>query len=891
MTRRTYPNNMLENSADADGDAITVSHIGVHPAAALIDWSTTPYVRADLMPGTLEFYPNGTVIHDDGGVTTSNPPGGSSSTPVEIGFRVSDGTEYSTGVNKMSLTLTGALSGDVIAPTFVDMVPAVGSAGNSETTDIQLNYSEALQEGTGTFDLYNVGTGILIESFAVPGDIGMGEGQLYISGSSVIINPTGTLASGIDVSVRVSVGAVQDLAGNDCAAITGDALAFATNSAGPSAAFPDDPDGWRGQEATFAYPTTGDHIVDATGAGDFTTLTAAVAAATAGQTIRVKDTGVYREAFTYKSDLTVTGWGTDRPLVSAQEPVTGFVQCTAGDAAVLGSVLGVASSPVYKKTGIASSATSATLLVGLNVMEDHVPLFPSSDRANPARIWSQEDESLAHDAAANGGSILKSGTTVIGVNDPTVITAAKYTDAQLLAAKVRIIVSPNEYPIQDITAANVAGNSITVAGGRTQDGSGRTKYAIVNVGPAMVAGTYFTIDNGTTFDLYVYPLNPANIDKISIAARAHIITLPDSGANMYIGGMDFEGASGDGTTEGSFIRDVSNGNTTTGLTVERCKARGFVNLGYQHAAALHLIRSDDATIQYNTFEDCNAHGIFPNGSLVTQNNVLQRRNVFKRCGSAGSKAYRTSYFMFLHNYHEDCGFRAHGNLGNVYISGDRPLWWGNTFVRCQGYFTAQNITNPCMAYNWAPCDSKYNTAGVDLDNRKLVMQGATGTFYCFNNSLPVVIDGVAPGGHLALYPDDSGLTAFVYNNEAHGIITPGDAQGTVNAEYNLNTHDGYSGSTNGNLGPEDFVGGAGKFSTTNVHQTDLAVIYTDYASGDYSPVNGSSPLVTMSTFNMTTIVAALKAAYPLVPIGDWDIDAFGNAITHAASSIGANQNR
>ena len=93
----------------------------------------------------------------------------------------------------------------------------------------------------------------------------------------------------------------------------------------------------------------------------------------------------------------------------------------------------------------------------------------------------------------------------------------------------------------------------------------------------------------------------------------------------------------------------------------------------------------------------------------------------------------------------------------------------------------------------------------------------------------------------------------------------------------------------GNLDQSDFNGSAGKFDTTNVLNLNLAAIYKDYLNRNWSPTDTASPLLTMQTFDIRTIINTLKATFPMVPAGDWDRDCFNNVINYAALKIGADQ--
>ena len=901
MTRRLYPRTLVNKSTDADGpkQTLTVGHVGLNSTPPLPDWASVGHVSVvGWVTGTLEIYQDGRMIYDDHGIVTNHPYAGATSAPLDVYFRVFDGQDYSPNVAVMTLTLQAALSGDVIPPTFPSMVPAAGATNVDALIAPVLHGSEPLQQGASgkTLVLRNVGANAIIKTYTIPGDLGSGAGQAQITDSDITIRPPAARPYGTQVSIRMDAGFVKDLAGNDCAAITDDSLSFTTTPAPSLTLYPDDPRGWRGRSPSLDFDPTGAIIVDAAGSGSYTTISAAMAAATAGSKIAVK-AGVYPEAFTFKSGVTLQPWHTDRPILSAQQPVTGFVQCSAADAAVLGSVLGVAGSPVWKRTGLAKSLVPVTDLLGLAPMENWTPLFNAQDVADKSNPDRQEDESRFYDLAVNGGSYVMSGTNIVGVTDSTVLNGARYTNAQLLASKVRYYGSPNEIYIAQITSADVSAGTIGFASqGRVADGSGRKRFAIQNIAPAMVAGTYVYVDSGTTFDLYVYPYSPANVGAITMVARKTIITLPAAATDMVIQGCRFAIGSGPGLFEGTAITKTGAGGYSDNVRIEHNEFIGGANTGQLHYGQVWLVRVNNLVVQHNTFRWAMAHGVFPDGYSTAGAATTIRRNVFARCGSAAAKGYWQSKWAFIHNYIEKCGFRAHGNLANVYLGGVDIVFWGNEFEECQGYMTAQNVQNPSYCFNWAPCDDKY-AALANRSNRKIENQGGTSGFsYLLNNSCPPVVLGAVGFGHMALNPGDPGITYYVANNIAHGMGIPADQQGTLGwVKCNLLTNNSHGGPTGGTLDPSDFDGSPGRFDTTNKFSTDMAALFVDYLNRDWRPASGSSLQKTMVVWDIASTITGYFIPtfagnnYAAVPPGDFYIDAFGGPINYAALKMGADQ--
>ena len=154
---------------------------------------------------------------------------------------------------------------------------------------------------------------------------------------------------------------------------------------------------------------------------------------------------------------------------------------------------------------------------------------------------------------------------------PTVITAARYTNAQLLAARVRLFADPNESYLVAVTAADVANNIISVGAGFPSTTMACKRYAIGNMGFGDGARQLGLCGQRGRRSISTFTrTTPANITKITIASIKNIITLATgSPANVTIKGIRFVGAAGQLDNEGSAIIDADNGGTSTGLFIEK----------------------------------------------------------------------------------------------------------------------------------------------------------------------------------------------------------------------------------------------------------------------------------------------------------------------------------
>lgn len=130
-------------------------------------------------------------------------------------------------------TTANTVGGDTTPPVIISMSPADGSSGAAINANVSLNFNEAVAFGaSGTITLRNVTDNATIETFNVATDQGTGAGQVSISGTVLTIRPTADFANAKEISVRLSAGAVEDIAGNVHAGVSNDIWNFTTAQAG-----------------------------------------------------------------------------------------------------------------------------------------------------------------------------------------------------------------------------------------------------------------------------------------------------------------------------------------------------------------------------------------------------------------------------------------------------------------------------------------------------------------------------------------------------------------------------------------------------------------------------------------------------------------------------------
>jgi uncharacterized delta-60 repeat protein len=114
---------------------------------------------------------------------------------------------------------------DATNPTVTTFSPADGATDVAVGSDIVLNFSEAIQKGTGSIKIHSgSATGAVVESFDAAT-----SNRLSFTGSTVTINPTSDLAQSTHYFITISAGSIEDVAGNAFAGLNNaTALDFAT---------------------------------------------------------------------------------------------------------------------------------------------------------------------------------------------------------------------------------------------------------------------------------------------------------------------------------------------------------------------------------------------------------------------------------------------------------------------------------------------------------------------------------------------------------------------------------------------------------------------------------------------------------------------------------------
>ena len=888
MTRYVFSGNMLENCTDADLDPLYVSHISVGAGSVpvLIDWAAAaggvnPYVTVTAWAGHVEIYRTGVRIYDDHGTPTLNPSGGHIAAGLKLQFRASDTRGgVSSEIAQDILYLQGVAPGsDPVAPAPVDMVPAVGAVGQPVDGLIAITWSKTVLPGAGSLEIRNVGTNALIETLTLPGAISAtyppAAGKVYLSDDQTVIKPTADLPVGINVSFRPGFDFVRNLSGTSNAAITDNALAFATvpgASASP----------W-GYQTGVDYGTAGNMFVDAVNGNDANngltigaakrTISAALAAWTAGTGGKIKvANGSYKETPSLKSGasnasrLIIEPYGAAAPVIDCSEPMTtGWTLCTIADQPVIGANY----ASIYKKTGIPINSFPQSDPMNAN-------LFAGSMRLNIARkyrygqnvsCWCRSFDLLTAD------SVTLSGTNITAYQHAGLLAA--FTPAQIAKAIIIAQAAPNVTVDRKCT---VSGGSIIPNSPIPQDSNAsigwNKNFGLFNLLPAMEQGGWGYDWDGVsaTCDLYVWlPAGKTTADirytsrtnGFLFGAVNHIIIQGLTVQNTAGSSNNMEGTGP--TISNNFGNAFAGGQTglnRANITIENNIIKDGWWIG-SHGGGVYFQNGNNILVRKNSFLDLQAsEGITINNS----NTVLAEWNKFDKVFREDFWPRATSKVVYAHNLHTGAMSGHSHNNGVAFYVTNEGLEWGNIWKNATFFATWQDANNIQICFNFFEWTGAYNA----IKDQSSSVNGFAATIggMVLNNTIALAVTRTHTVSHGIFVAEGANHTFSVKNNISHGASL---GSTTVTAKGgNVNTRN-----TAG-----DFGGGTG-----DVYEAPDTT-FRDRANGDYSI--GSGSIVRSSPGqSITAEVAALAATYPFFT--DFT-DPFGQAINFNSPPRGAMTN-
>lgn len=671
------------------------------------------------------------------------------------------------------------------------------------------------------------------------------------------------------------------------------------------------PPSGRGFDETTDGGTTADYYVDGSispSGTTYQTVAAAVAQAVSdgvARTIMVKDTAVYREF----NDLdgfegTICGYGTDKPLITGQEVLTGWTQCTSGDESRVGSNF----ANIYKKNIPLSSIGS---LNALNVYEGDIPVPVCQVRPTTDNLFFptfNADFVTADDFILNGSS------QITGIQDADVLSGV--TSAQLVnQAFAQIYKFGNSTSVVNVTGFDDV-DTVDVDGlYQPQGGAAVTpenkRWNLCNCLPKMTVGTYGTYNEGdSTITVYVWPNNPANLETgaMTYAARVGIFRIPVGNGNITFENLQIRGAGGATDTEGYCIWAGSAATPRVeGLTIRNCLLGDTMNTGGAAYGAVIAQIVDDFTLEHSTIRQASgAFGMFLTGFGATR--AMRGRvqnNIFTKTSVAATRFFGVEDVICAFNNYFETSRGGHANSWNFYSGSTKCLFYGNFLRDVYGYGTWQAASNIYVGCNVHQSDVSAGAILSLVDQNSVTKPqpdpGSTHYVWC-NDFLPHISNltgGVvalgsfwhsAWAGSDATHPEND---RYVYiNNLVHGggVSEP---YGTPSASQDYwDNRPGFGPNhverqRDGNLytalaGWQDISNGWTIASGEDLEE-DLAVVFTSVAGDDYT-CPPSSPALTHTGVSLVDTIAAASAIWPSF---DFTKDMHGNTINLDTPKVGA----
>lgn len=657
----------------------------------------------------------------------------------------------------------------------------------------------------------------------------------------------------------------------------------------------------RGSDPSANMGTTGDKFVSPSGSdgnpgtigSPYLTLAYAMSQLTSGQHLKVR-AGTYRETLSFSgkagtvgNNTKVSRYGTEVVTIDAQNAVTGWTQCGAGDATVLGAVLGVASSPVYKKTMLKTAA---------NLSGDPAAAFPYENGVKLNAAMARIADPAKPDSERNAGDWLTATATVQSAGLITGYRLASltsaYTSAQLLNTYTLFYGTPNA-TYRTKTASIGLGtdgiaNTINLTD-QTQTYNAGTpnadKFALINLLPALVPGSWgYTIDNATDCTIYIYPNSSANMAaNITMSQRGKCI---DFAGQNYVEarGLTCRGASwSGGVTDGNYA--ITGGGTPKKNTVvvDNCLVENTYRVEEDYGS-IWLGNYDNWLISRTTVRNIyNQFGVFAQGgAFATSGGQQAYGGRMDRClaENVDKSPYRFyGQFEAIASFSSawNCGLASHANKSNAYEGCHRFIWWGMDFQGCDGYLTWQEASSVVVAFSHVPVsNSDSDGRGINDQNHTSAASPATqlninGDSYILNNVVAPWKGALAFTNSLTIgksaSPDETNVLFAGKNNILHGASTVDQTRLITNGwRNNLLT----SGSA---------LAASSGTDTTALHTT----VYNDVNAGNLS-IKIDSPSRSATTASIAAEIAVLQGWFP--SFTGFGLDLTGVAYTAATPPMG-----
>ncbi|MBV7258276.1 hypothetical protein [Erythrobacter crassostreae] len=621
-----------------------------------------------------------------------------------------------------------------------------------------------------------------------------------------------------------------------------------------------------GQVASHDAGTDGDWFVDGDNGDDtntgtstssaFETVGAAIGAADASngdQTVRIMGHNVrYREEVDYiwngggPTSLSIKAYGSDRPVISGAEPLTGWTNCGASDANTVGPnwpeihkvTVNTADfpAPKYWRTLMTESG-SALKICGLR----------RADRSFPDFFFDNIDQTISEADETDLTFGLREATYYDTIAHPSLLGG--FTDTQLEQTTAIMYAFPNIAYFQEVTSVFGQVLQLEQRDFRPNSAGENGAYALLNVLPAMQRGEWGYQDHGNgTVTFYVWPRKANNLTgrmELAVRTRGLRIYRSLSDTPCAIEGINFEMFAGEengGLPLGLDGLSDLTGNTATikhcqlrlfagekgmeikfqeqGVEIENVTFRDGIGFGMQTIAA-----TDKPLFNYR-IRNCQAQDLSQTGF---------RMFGVRDCVMTDIRSQRTSG-------------GGHANAINFYSGCDKCVvlnYQGGVQERdrlYEGYGTNQRSSNIYFLHStFSPASDgrgyvdQSNAGGIDQPN---IGEGG-GLINCWVPDMPDRRGSQGNGG-IAVGRDI--MPWAIYNCVAPAIVNTG---GTVERKGNILTNSSVTGD------PSEALGAA---SGENA-------IYADVAASNWRSRAGS-PLTSATGTDASAIILSLEGWFP-----------------------------
>lgn len=657
----------------------------------------------------------------------------------------------------------------------------------------------------------------------------------------------------------------------------------------------------------FVDPLNGSDVNGGTTVNDaFATAQAAHDAASPGDVIKVL-AGKLREQVIFTKSLTVEGYGDHKPEFTAAMPLSGLTRCSSADVSVLGPLLGIDGSTVFKTTLSTALVEHGGYGAELNLYEcDGIRMEIATDRDDTSDLFVAKDSSTFHVA---DNFVLNGSNQIVSIVDASVINSSRYTDAGLIGASIYIYHNPNLVSVVTVTSADVANNTITVDGLLTVQGNTATpdpdhlRYSITNVPQALTPGTFFASESGGTITVYLIPTDEENINFIEYSARPTVFTISASIDNVTLRGIHTSKASGNsgalneginiygqvGTAPFNSGRYIDNCLTTA----TRCSGADSRGVYIQGVDTFQLTRS-------TSYEHEGQHGIGRGIATTRTSDWLIDDCLFIRSGAGIMSGFFLNGLAAVYSYADDSGTKAHASLMNFYgvnalVTPNEGcndiLLHGFEFgPNCTGAFNFQRTSNVTLSFSEIPAYHHNGTDNRTIDDTNVYIAPgepgeqdysapeANGRFEIINCHVPPMF-----GMTDIKYAIEFTSTSEAANGGRHSIentITESMSHAAKSPNSDIADHQS-------NIINRLFTAvgqSSADFDFTNTIETTKTAIWNDPDNGDFSPAVGS-PILTTPGKDKSVRMGELAATFPQVTT--WT-DMRGNVIDWSVLPIGPN---